>query len=69
MSIEEIHASALQLPEDQRAILAGELLTSLPPLLVDDDDGIAEAKRRSREMDENPDSALTWEEVKRGVGR
>ena len=69
MSIEEIQANALRLPEDQRARLAGALLASLPALLVDDDDGIAEAKRRSEDLHENPDSGLTWEEVKSNLGR
>ncbi len=41
MSIEEIHSEALQLPEDERARLAGVLLDSLQALLVDDDEGIA----------------------------
>ena len=69
MSIEEIQANALRLPEDQRARLAGDLLASLPALLVDADDGIDEAQRRSEDLQENPDSGLTWEEVKSNLGR
>lgn len=69
MSIEDIQAVAMELPEDQRARLAGELLTSLPAILVDEDDGIAEAKRRSEEMDEDPDASCSWEDIKRNLGR
>ena len=69
MSIEEIHAEALQLPEDERAKLAGALLVSLPALLVDDDEGIAEARRRSRDLNENPGQGTTWDDIKRTVDR
>ena len=69
MSIDEIEAAVMRLPEDQRARLAGELLTSLPAILVDDDDGIAEAKRRSIELDDDPDSACSWNDITRNLGR
>ena len=49
VNIDEI----LQLPEDQRAKLAGVLLTSLPAVLGDSDDGVAEAKRRQKELRED----------------
>lgn len=49
--------------------LLGELLTSLPAILVDEDDGIAEAKRRSKELDDDPASGCSWEEIKRNLGR
>ena len=69
MSIEEIHRGALQLPENERALLAAELLTSLPATLTDADDGVAEAMRRDRELDEDPSSGRTWDEIKRELGR
>jgi hypothetical protein len=69
MSIEEIQAVAMQLPDDQRARLAGELLASLPALLVDEDDGIAESRRRSKELDDNPDSGVSWNGIKESLGR
>jgi hypothetical protein len=67
MSIEEIHANALQLPEDQRAILAGELLCSLPVTLVDADDGLEEARRRSAELDEDASAGCSWDEIRKGI--
>lgn len=69
MSIEEIQASALRLPEDQRAKLAGDLLASLPAQLADEDEGLAEAQRRSQELRDTPETGLSWEELKSNLGR
>ena len=60
--IAEAEELALSLSESDRANLAGKLLASLPPGFDDDDDGIDEAIRRSREMDENPEMSLSHEE-------
>jgi len=67
MSVKEICNSALQLPEDQRAKLAGELLSSLPATLLDEDDGLAEARRRSAELDADPSASCTWDEIRLGI--
>jgi putative addiction module component (TIGR02574 family) len=69
MSIEEIHIEALRLPEDQRAKLAGALLASLPVLLAETDDDMAEAQRRSDELRSDPEGGMTWEEVKANLDR
>lgn len=69
MSLTEIQQGALQLPEAQRATLAAELLSSLPAVLMDEDDGVAEALRRSKELDEDPSLGRTWEQIKEGLGR
>ena len=69
MKLKEVQDSAMQLPDAQRATLAAELLCSLPAVLMDQDDGIAEARRRSRELVENPAAACTWEEIRRDLGR
>jgi hypothetical protein len=58
-TIVEIEKLALTLPEKQRATLAANLLDSLPPVLSDDDDGIAEALRRDAELDANPHEAIS----------
>jgi hypothetical protein len=42
-TIVEVEKLALDLPEDQRALLAARLLGSLPAVLHDEDEGIAEA--------------------------
>jgi hypothetical protein len=67
MSIEEIRNGAMGLPQDERALLAASLLASLPAVLDDDDDGVSEARRRSLDLDEDPTSGVTWDEISRGV--
>lgn len=69
MKLEEIQCRAMELPDGERARLASELLGSLPAMLVDRDDGIAEARRRSRELVENPAVGCSWEEIRRDLGR
>ena len=58
-SIVEIEKLALDLPEQQRAILAASLLKSLPGVLWDEDEGVAEALRRDADLDQNPDEAIS----------
>ena len=65
----EIYTQVLDLPEGERASLASDILDSLPAILSDSDDGLAEARRRSKELDENPEMAVSWEEIKASLGR
>jgi hypothetical protein len=44
----EIEKLALDLPEKERATLAANLLESLPGILSDEDEGVAEALRCDR---------------------
>ena len=69
MTLTEIQAGALNLPADQRATLAAELLGSLPAVLSDFDDGSEEAGRRIAEMKADPASRRTWDQVKTELGR
>jgi putative addiction module component (TIGR02574 family) len=69
MTLTEIQTGALNLPEDQRAVLAAELLGSLPAVLSDLDDGSEEAGRRISEMKADPTSRRTWDQVKAELGR
>ena len=55
----EIEKLALDLPEQERARLAANLLESLPGVLSDEDDGIAEALRRDADLEANPDQAIS----------
>ena len=50
---------ALNLPEQERARLAANLLESLPGVLSDEDEGTAEALRRDADLEANPDQAIS----------
>jgi len=69
LKLDEIQKSALQLPDSDRAALAAKLLSSLPAVLADDDEGIAEAHRRSEELDSDPASGCSWDEIRKDLGR
>lgn len=60
--IAEVEKLAFSLPEKDRARLAKDLLVSLRGASIDDDDGVEEAMRRSRELEENPEMAISHEE-------
>jgi putative addiction module component (TIGR02574 family) len=62
-TIAEIEKLALDLPESQRAVLAAHLLGSLPSVLHDEDEGIAEALRRDAELDANPLAGISLEQL------
>ena len=55
----EIEKLALDLSEQERARLAANLLESLPGVLSDEDEGIAEALRRDADIEANPDQAIS----------
>jgi len=59
----EIEHHALRLPETQRAQLVTRILDSFPPRLIDADDGLAEALRRSNELDAGRSTALSQREL------
>lgn len=69
ITLAEIETLAFKLPESDRAKLAADLLDSLPGVLVEDDEGLAEALRRSEEMDRDPSVRLTHEEFLKAVSR
>ena len=62
-TIFEVEKLALDLPEHERAKLAANLLDSLPGVLSDEDEGIAEALRRDAEMNGDPNQAITLEHL------
>lgn len=69
VTLAEIESLIYGLPESDRAKLAAGLLDSLPGILVEEDDGLAEANRRSEEMDRDPSVCLTHDEFLKAVGR
>lgn len=68
-TITEVEKLALDLPESQRAVLAAHLLGSLPPVLHDEDDGIAEALRRDAELDTNSTLGVSLEKLDQQIDR
>jgi putative addiction module component (TIGR02574 family) len=58
-TIFEVEKLALDLPEQERAKLAANLLDSLPGVLSDEDEGISDALRRDAEMEADPGQAIT----------
>lgn len=57
----------MKLPEAERATLALRLLDSLPAVLSDEDEGVAEALRRDAELERDPAVGLTLEQLRRAV--
>jgi putative addiction module component (TIGR02574 family) len=68
-TITEVEKLVLDLPESQRAVLAAQLLESLPSVLHDEDEGIAEALRRDAELDANPSSGMSLEQLDQQIER
>lgn len=60
--IAEIEEKALKLPDNERAKLADRLIASLPSDFIDEDE-LEEARRRSREMGEDPSRVITLEQL------
>jgi hypothetical protein len=66
---EALKSEVLGLDDHERASLASDLLYSLPATLQDEDGGLAEALRRDREFSESDACGVTWNDLKKSVGR
>jgi len=66
-TVENLEKLALKLSEEDRAHLASSLLDSLPGILSDQDEGIAEALRRDAELDAHPGRALSLEQLNSAI--
>ncbi len=62
-TIVEVEKLALDLPERERATLAANLLESLPGILSDEDEGVAEALRRDAEIEADAAKAVSLREL------
>ena len=62
-TIVEVEKLALDLPEQERATLAANLLGSLPAVLSDEDEGLAEALRRDAEINADHTQAISLEQL------
>ena len=63
-TIAKVEELAFQLSVSERATLASKLLRSLPEFMRDDDEGIAEARRRREELIANPEIGISFEELR-----
>jgi putative addiction module component (TIGR02574 family) len=68
-TIIEIEKLALDLSEQERATLAANLLESLPGILSDEDEGVAEALRRDAEMEADPNQAISLAQLDSHIRR
>ena len=66
-TLSEIGRHAMELPDAERAMLAADLLESLPAVLADDDEGVTEALRRDAELDKDPAAAMTLEQLRESL--
>lgn len=62
-TIAEVEKLAFDLSDAERAVLASHLLQFLPPVLQDDDGGIAEALLRDAELDANAETGITLDQL------
>ena len=62
-TILEVEKLALDLTEQERATLAANLLDSLPGVLSDEDEGVAEALRRDAEIEADPAQTISLVEL------
>jgi len=60
---------ALGLTDAERAALAADLLQTLPAVLSDADEGVAEALRRDAELAADPSAGIEWAALKKELGR
>ena len=65
VTVGKVEKAALGLPESDRVLLVTHLLQSLPPLLVDEDEGLSEAIRRDLELERDPSLGMSLEEFER----
>jgi|CXWL01.1.fsa_nt_gi hypothetical protein len=65
--LQELEQKAGNLPEAERAALVSHLLATLPPVLSEADEGLAEAKRRDAELDANPSLGLSDQQFRAAI--
>jgi putative addiction module component (TIGR02574 family) len=69
VTLAEIEAQAMDLTDTERAQLASKLLRSLPMQDDYEEEGIAEALRRREEMEHDPETIISWDQLRKAVGR
>ncbi len=67
-TIAEVERLAFGFPDSERVVLAAHLLQSLPSVLHDEDEGIAEALRRDAEFDADSEAGISLEQLDQRIG-
>lgn len=67
--VQALRKEALTLTDTERAVIAADLLQTLPAVLSDEDEGVAEALRRDAELDADPAAGIEWSALKKKLGR
>ena len=65
--LSDFEMEMMKLPDAARAVLAAHLLDSLPAVLSEPDEGLAEALRRDADLSSNPSSAMSLDELREAV--
>lgn len=63
IAMNELTSIVMKLPDKQRAELVANLLASLPGVLTDQDEGVAEALRRDAELEDGTQRAISLEDL------
>ncbi len=69
VKLADVETLAFKRPESERAKLASGVLESLPGVLVEDDEGLAEGLQRGGEMEHDPSACMSQEEFLHAVRR
>ena len=65
----DIETEMMKLPDADRAVLAAHLLDSLPAVLSESDEGVAEALRRDAEVSNRPEAAMSLDALRDAVSK
>ena len=67
--LELLEREALSLSDSDRATLAAHLLDSLPAVLSEVDEGLAEAMRRDQSFEDGTTVGISWDVLRQNIGR
>ncbi len=63
IAMDELTSIVMKLPDEQRTRLVANLLASLPTVLTDQDEGIAEALRRDAELNDGIQQTISLDDL------
>jgi hypothetical protein len=63
IAMDELTSIVMKLPDEQRTRLVANLLASLPTVLTDQDEGIAEALRRDAELNDGTQQTISLDDL------